>query len=148
MKHAKFASMVAFAVGLVAVVGCGEDAESDQGEQSLDLLPKRDAGRPWPPNPGAQCRSDADCPVILLCKLCPDGSCANPNVHCVEGQCSAPNYTCPAQPSGTPCASTQQCDPGEYCTVEDGVCNRPPGCGPGKVCITLCYGTCETRPAI
>ena len=46
---------------------------------------------------------------------------------------------------GAPCASTSSCDKGEVCTTEDGVCNPAPGCGPGKVCPAVCYGTC--RPA-
>ncbi len=47
---------------------------------------------------------------------------------------------------GRPCASSDQCGPRQYCTVEDGVCNRPPGCRPGQVCPTVCYGTCAKRP--
>ncbi|HMJ12513.1 MAG TPA: hypothetical protein VK524_13910 [Polyangiaceae bacterium] len=96
------------------------------------------------PDAGAQCRSDTDCPVILLCKLCPDGSCADPNVHCVNGACSAPNYTCN---NSTPCRSTQDCNSGERCTVEDGACNPPPGCKPGDACPAICYGVCEAACA-
>src|SRR5260221_10072455 len=43
---------------------------------------------------GSQCKSDFDCPVLAICKLCPDGKCADPNVHCVNGGCSPPSYTC------------------------------------------------------
>lgn len=42
-----------------------------------------------------------------------------------------------------PCASSNQCPRGNYCTVDDGVCNPPPGCGPGQSCPTVCYGTCQ-----
>jgi hypothetical protein len=91
---------------------------------------------------GPQCKSDADCPVLLICKLCPDGSCANPNVHCSDGACTAPNYTCPPPAGGMACASSTQCGKGEHCTVEDGVCNPPPGCTPPRLCPALCYGTC------
>jgi hypothetical protein len=44
---------------------------------------------------------------------------------------------------GTPCASTGSCSTGEVCTTEDGVCNAPPGCGPGVACPAVCYGTCR-----
>jgi hypothetical protein len=44
------------------------------------------------------------------------------------------------------CASSTQCAKTEHCTTEDGVCNRPPGCGPNKLCPALCYGTCQPRP--
>lgn len=45
------------------------------------------------------------------------------------------------------CASSNACGSAEYCTTEDGVCNAPPGCGPGQVCPALCYGLCAPRPA-
>lgn len=44
---------------------------------------------------------------------------------------------------GRACASTTMCAPGEICTTEDGVCNRPPGCAPGAICPAVCYGTCR-----
>jgi hypothetical protein len=44
------------------------------------------------------------------------------------------------------CASSSQCKATEYCTTEDGVCNRPPGCKPGSICPAVCYGTCQPRP--
>lgn len=100
--------------------------------------PSMDAGG------GAQCKTDLDCPMLEICKPCPDGSCANPNIHCVNGACSPANYTCP---SGTVCRSSQDCAPDEHCTVEDGVCNPPPGCTPGQACPAICYGTCAPKAA-
>jgi hypothetical protein len=42
------------------------------------------------------------------------------------------------------CASSAECQAGEVCTTEDGVCNPPPpSCSPGDPCFTLCYGTCR-----
>ncbi|HMJ12411.1 MAG TPA: hypothetical protein VK524_13395 [Polyangiaceae bacterium] len=46
-----------------------------------------------------------------------------------------------------PCASSSQCPASMHCTTEDGVCNRPPGCRPGDICPTVCYGTCRFTPA-
>lgn len=43
---------------------------------------------------------------------------------------------------GKPCASSAECAASQYCTTEDGVCNRPPGCRPGEICPAVCYGTC------
>jgi hypothetical protein len=45
------------------------------------------------------------------------------------------------------CASSQQCPQGQYCTVEDGECNRPPGCGPNDICPMMCWGRCATKGA-
>jgi hypothetical protein len=161
MRHSNFviAAGVAAWVGLASLAGCEGDAESESGVQTGDLRPRRDAGSPSDPvpdgdaaactnpDPGAQCRSDGDCPVLAICRLCPDGSCANPNVRCVDGACTAPDYTCPPAPGGTACRSSQECAGGQYCTVEDGVCNPAPGCRPGGGCIAVCYGTCATRIA-
>jgi hypothetical protein len=44
---------------------------------------------------------------------------------------------------GAPCASSATCGKGQVCTTEDGVCNRPPGCRPGMICPTVCFGTCR-----
>jgi hypothetical protein len=46
-----------------------------------------------------------------------------------------------------PCASSDACREGEFCTTETGACNRPPGCRPGRVCPAVCYGVCQSRPA-
>jgi hypothetical protein len=53
----------------------------------------------------------------------------------------------PAGPQGKPCTSSSDCLAGTFCTVESGVCNRPPGCGPNEICPAVCYGTCEPKPA-
>lgn len=111
-------------------------------EEGRCTAPDYTCGGSPTPDAGAQCRSDADCPVLLICRECPDGSCADPNVHCVNGACTAPNYTCNG---GTekPCRSTQECGAGERCTVEDGDCDPPPGCKPGNACPAICYGVCK-----
>jgi hypothetical protein len=79
--------------------------------------------------PGAQCRSDRDCPVLAICRLCPDGSCANPNVRCVDGSCTAPNYTCPPTSrvrcggiSDIECPGAGRCvdDPTDDCSARTG----------------------------
>ena len=43
------------------------------------------------------------------------------------------------------CINTQQCPQGQYCTVEDGACERPPGCGPNDICPMVCWGKCATK---
>jgi hypothetical protein len=41
------------------------------------------------------------------------------------------------------CTSSLSCGNGEHCSVEDGVCNAPPGCQrPGSVCPAVCTGFC------
>jgi len=50
-------------------------------------------------------------------------------------------------PQSTACASTESCPAGTVCSVENGVCNSPPGCDrDGAVCPAVCYGTCEKAP--
>lgn len=44
-----------------------------------------------------------------------------------------------------PCRSSDECPKPTYCTTEDGVCNRPPGCRPGDICPAVCYGTCRVK---
>lgn len=61
------------------------------------------------------------------------------------GTSSSDAGTAPA-PTGAACAATSSCPAGSICTVENGVCNSPPGCdSPGKVCPAVCYGTCEPK---
>ena len=50
-------------------------------------------------------------------------------------------------PAPKACASSADCAASSFCTVEDGVCNPPPGCKRGEVCPAVCYGTCEVKPA-
>lgn len=52
---------------------------------------------------------------------------------------------CNVPPEPRPCASTQACAAGEYCTVETGTCNRPPGCDEGEGCGAVCYGVCRAE---
>jgi len=44
------------------------------------------------------------------------------------------------------CLSSADCPSDQHCTTEDGVCNPPPGCKPGRPCPAICYGTCEPKP--
>lgn len=62
---------------------------------------------------------------------------------------SAPTNPPPPPPSppppaaeAKPCASSEECPKGQHCSVEDGDCNRPPGCGPEDICPQVCYGVC------
>lgn len=48
-------------------------------------------------------------------------------------------------PAAHRCASSDACKKGEYCTTEDGACDRPPGCGPNDTCPSVCYGVCKKR---
>ncbi|HVR60776.1 MAG TPA: hypothetical protein VMU50_02705 [Polyangia bacterium] len=50
-------------------------------------------------------------------------------------------------PPAKACASTASCGDGLVCTVDEGVCNPPPGCGPKMGCLAVCYGTCEPKKA-
>jgi hypothetical protein len=66
------------------------------------------------------------------------------------GGCSGPPMggtggTGGGNPRPTPCVSSLACGAGEYCTTEQGACNRPPGCGPNDVCPDVCYGVCRGR---
>lgn len=47
---------------------------------------------------------------------------------------------CTAEASG--CFGDQDCGPGSHCSVTDGACGSPPGCGPDVACPDVCYGTC------
>lgn len=49
------------------------------------------------------------------------------------------------KPDPKACASSAECGAGNFCTVDTGVCNPPPGCDPGEVCPAVCYGTCQPR---
>jgi len=79
--------------------------------------------------------------------LCPDGvTVAGPTGRCLRTtntSCAWEVVACPAKA----CASSSQCNAGEYCTTTTGVCNPAPGCGAGRVCTQLCYGTCESNTA-
>ena len=98
----------------------------------------------------AECGPQLGMPNIL----CPDGvTVAGPTGRCLrqaDGTCGWEVISCPpctGSSCGTPCASSAQCAGGEYCTTEDGVCNRPPGCGPSDICPAVCYGVCRPELA-
>jgi len=77
--------------------------------------------------------------------LCPDGvTLAGPSGRCLRGTnggCGWEVVACATKA----CASSSECSVGEYCTTSTGVCNPAPGCGAGRACIQLCYGTCVTN---
>lgn len=53
-----------------------------------------------------------------------------------EGPCEAP-------PTARACFASDDCDAGQHCSTEDGVCDPPPGCRePGRLCPTICTGLC------
>jgi len=73
--------------------------------------------------------------------LCADGTTvAGPTGRCLRnesGSCGWEVAQCPAA-----CPSSESCPAGSYCTTEDDVCLRPPGCGPNDFCAAVCYGWC------
>src|SRR5689334_5034588 len=86
-----------YALGLLAVVPAlfGADGKGCGGQVPIGGDPDSGTGAA----PGALCKADFDCPITAICKPCPDGRCANPNVHCENGRCTAPNYTCDSSPT-------------------------------------------------
>jgi hypothetical protein len=48
----------------------------------------------------------------------------------------------PVDPGPVACASSESCAAGQHCSVEDGDCKSPPGCGGDKACPAVCYGVC------
>lgn len=102
-----------------------------------------ECGSTTPPPTG--CYSDADCSGDRVCNaadvcLSPPGcEQGQPCPAVCYGECVAP----PVDPPGpTPCMGSGQCASGQHCSTEDGVCHRPPGCGPNDVCPAVCYGEC------
>jgi hypothetical protein len=60
----------------------------------------------------------------------------------------APKKEAPKKEEGkkaTACAASEECKKDEYCTTEDGACDRPPGCKPDDICADICYGVCRPR---
>jgi len=62
----------------------------------------------------------ASCPVIDICRVCPDGSCATPHVACnPDGSCGAVSFECAAY---DPCSGKQDGDTCTICDPEDPEC--------------------------
>jgi hypothetical protein len=77
---------------------------------------------------GDQCTSAADCPMIMLCMPCADGSCAK--ADCVNGKC---DLVCPPPPTPQ-CKSDLDCPQMELCKLcQDGSCAN----------IACINGTCD-----
>lgn len=125
-------------------------------EPADDCLPDA-GGAPCPgicePANTGECRSDADCPVILVaCAICPDGSAACPRGSCEHGKCRlfidvcegpgfcggiagfpcAPGYTCVDDPEDDCDPSAGGADCGGVCVREDAP--RPCGGFAGFTC--------------
>ena len=124
--------------GVALVSACGSAGEpTEPSEGTSDLT--------WAPKPSlctsAQCGPGLGAPNYL----CPDGvTVAGPSGRCLRsmnGSCGWEVVACLTKA----CASSSQCASGEYCTTATGVCNPAPGCGAGRECIQLCYGTCATN---
>lgn len=49
---------------------------------------------------------------------------------------------CDAEPAGQGCFSSSDCPAGYECTVDQGECNPPPGCGADGTCPDVCFGQC------
>jgi hypothetical protein len=47
-----------------------------------------------------------------------------------------------ASQGSKPCAFEAECGGGRVCLTNFGACNTAPGCKPGDLCATLCYGVC------
>ena len=102
--------------------GCEETAVLKFCDQNGSCQPT------YPTCGGNQCNAPGDCPVIGVCKLCPDGSCAMPD--CVGGKCE---LVC-APPPNPQCNTANDCPQIEICKL----------CSDGSCAKTMCIaGMCE-----
>jgi hypothetical protein len=83
--------------------------------------------------------------ALLLTALGLAPGCQTPTDEDAQGTAATESVSADLSVSKRPCISSAQCPATQYCTTEDGVCNRPPGCRPGQVCQAICYGLCEPR---
>lgn len=90
-------------------------------------------------------RCPESCPVILICRICDDGSCADPVVSCnPDGSCGDVSFVCPDQ-EYEPCAGKQDgdsctvCDPKDRDCVETAVVKE---CRYGE-CVPATGGSCS-----
>ena len=151
-------ALFAFALGTVAVSGCG----FADGTDIDDLLGSGGYPGPGPdpaPNPCAtvDCFPNHTCVVTEThppqAKCVPiENPCATvdclPNFTCVASETYPPQAKCvPVKPPVT-CFSTSQCGAGERCSVDRGDCQLPPSCDKGGPCTAtaVCGGVCEPSP--
>lgn len=52
------------------------------------------------------------------------------------------NFAACVAEHGHGCYGDDECGAGAHCSVSDGECNAPPGCGHNEVCPDVCYGRC------
>ncbi len=87
-----------------------------------------------PQGPAPTCPQE--CPVIDICQLCPDGSCASPDVACnADGSCGSVTFSCEGQ--FDPCGGKEE---GDSCTVCD---PQDSDCIESSVVKTCQSGACE-----
>jgi hypothetical protein len=115
------------------------------------LLPQVDS---CDPNPcGPTCTEDSECAADRYCSdqgICIPGCREAPNDNCPDGTyCDPAKNTCEPD-AETPCQTSDDCEAGEFCEVETGLClpgcdhgvagECPPGevCGDDNVCIPGC----------
>lgn len=72
---------------------------------------------------------------------------ADPAVDKPDPKEAVPSPQPVAAEGAVACAGSSACKKGQHCSTEDGVCNKAPGCGPGKICPQVCYGTCVSGPS-
>lgn len=87
--------------------------------------------------PKDSCTTDSDCGPGQFCSpgLCPGAPCTPDYCPPCYGTCED------IEPNGM-CYGSETCDAGFHCSVEDGDCLPPPGCGPGAPCPAVCAGYC------
>jgi hypothetical protein len=135
----KVAMQLAFGVMLTACAAYAPGSDV-QGPEASEQAQDQALTRP------ALCRPRQCGPQLGLPNtLCADGvTVAGPTGRCLrqaDGTCGWEVIAC-----SNACASSTSCAPDEYCTLEDGDCNPPPGCKSGQACIALCYGVCAPKP--
>lgn len=113
------------------------DGSSSSGSVAGGTSPSRPAepgcGVP-PQGPSPACPQQ--CPVIDICQLCPDGSCAAPQVACnADGSCGKVTFSCTDE--FAPCAGKKE---GDSCTACD---PKDTDCVESSVVKTCQSGACE-----
>lgn len=67
------------------------------------------------------------CPVIAICQICDDGSCADPVVSCnPDGSCGDVDWVCADEPDPDPNQCDEPCAVPDICHLcDDGSCATP-----------------------